>query len=105
MMNTSRVLSCVYFSFYLGPTGASDFPHSRQDDLEREVINPQNGHIRCAAKPRTGGASEVNRFETEALIWAIRLRTRSLSRRKSDSIAKFTFRCFLLTNECFVHKT
>jgi len=29
--------------------GASDFPHSRQDLLDRGVINPQNGHILCDA--------------------------------------------------------
>jgi hypothetical protein len=34
---------------YLGVAGASDFPHSRQDDLDRDVINPQNGHILCDA--------------------------------------------------------
>jgi hypothetical protein len=31
------------------PAGASDFPHSRQDVLVREVIKPQNGHILCDA--------------------------------------------------------
>ena len=26
---------------------ASDLPHSRHDDFDRDVINPQNGHILC----------------------------------------------------------
>jgi hypothetical protein len=29
----------------------SNFPHSRHDDLDREVIRPQNGHILCDPKP------------------------------------------------------
>jgi len=36
-------LVCLYLA------GASDLPHSRQDVLERDVINPQNGHILCDA--------------------------------------------------------
>ena len=34
---------------YLAVAGASDFPHSRQDDFDRGVMSPQNGHIRCDA--------------------------------------------------------
>ena len=34
---------------YLVVAGTSDFPHSRQDDFDRDVINPQNGHILCDA--------------------------------------------------------
>jgi hypothetical protein len=34
---------------HVPPVGASDFPHSRQTVLERDVINPQNGHILCDA--------------------------------------------------------
>jgi hypothetical protein len=59
------------------PVGASDFPHSRQDVLDRDVINPQNGHILCDAKPRAGGVSDANSFETDAVILASRLRKRS----------------------------
>jgi hypothetical protein len=57
--------------------GASDFPHSRQDDLDFDVINPQNGHILWDAKPRIGGASDPNSFETAAVNEARRLRRRS----------------------------
>ena len=55
------------------PTGASDFPHSRQDDLDRDVINPQNGHILCEAKPRSGGVSDAISLEMAALTEASRL--------------------------------
>jgi hypothetical protein len=34
---------------YLVVAGASDFPHSRHDVFDRDVINPQNGHILCDA--------------------------------------------------------
>jgi hypothetical protein len=34
---------------YLAVAGASDFPHSRHDVFDRDVINPQNGHILCDA--------------------------------------------------------
>jgi hypothetical protein len=60
--------------------GASDFPHSRQEFLARDVINPQNGHILCDAKPGTLGVTAANSFETESLTKAIRLRTRSRNR-------------------------
>jgi hypothetical protein len=60
--------------------GASDFPHSRQEFLARDVINPQNGHILCDAKPGALGVTAANSFETEALTKAMRLRTRSRNR-------------------------
>jgi hypothetical protein len=63
--------------------GASDFPHSRQDDLERGVINPQNGHILCDAKPRAGGATDAISFEKDALMAVARLHHRSLNCRKA----------------------
>ena len=70
----SRLLTLIYL---VVPVGASDFPHSRQDVFDRDVINPQNGHILCDAKPRAGGVSEANSFETDAAIVASRLRKRS----------------------------
>jgi hypothetical protein len=42
-----RLLSFIFH--HRGVAGASDFPHSRHDDLERAVISPQNGHILCDA--------------------------------------------------------
>ena len=59
--------------------GASDLPHSKQDVLERGVISPQNGHILCKAKPRTGGVIEANSFDTDEAIRTSRLRKRSRS--------------------------
>ena len=41
----------------------SDLPHSRHDDLDREVISPQKGHIRCDPKPAISGFSLVARRE------------------------------------------
>jgi hypothetical protein len=75
------------FYLYLVVAGASDFPHSRHDDFDRDVINPQNGHILCDAKPRTGGVSDANSLETDAVIVASRLRKRSRNRRKARSIS------------------
>ena len=62
------------------PAGASDFPHSRQEFLDRDVINPQNGHILCDAKPGAVGVIDANSFETEAVMEARRLRKRSRNR-------------------------
>jgi len=78
------VYSC--YGYLVMPVGASDFPHSRQEVLDREVINPQKGHILCDAKPRAFGVSGANSVETEAEMEASRLRKRSRNRRKSGSI-------------------
>jgi hypothetical protein len=80
------LLPICLLPIYLVPAGARDFPHSRQDDLERGVINPQNGHILCDAKPRTGGVIDANSFENDALIAVNRLRNRSLNCRKAAFI-------------------
>jgi hypothetical protein len=39
----------------------SDFPHSRQDVLDFEVISPQNGHMRWEPKPTISGFSRMTR--------------------------------------------
>ena len=36
-------------------TARNDFPHSRQNSFERDVINPQDGHILCGPKPAICG--------------------------------------------------
>jgi len=56
--------------------GASDLPHSRHEVLDRDVINPQKGHILCDAKPGAVGVIDANSFEMEAR----RLRKRSRNR-------------------------
>jgi hypothetical protein len=53
--------------------GANTFPHSRQQVFVRGVINPQNGHILCDAKPRFDGADDANSFEMDALNATSRL--------------------------------
>jgi hypothetical protein len=67
--------------------GASDLPHTRHEVFERGVINPQNGHILCDAKPRTGGVTAANRLAKDALVEAIRRRKLSRHRRSMRSIS------------------
>jgi hypothetical protein len=69
------------------PAGASDFPHSRQEFLDRDVINPQKGHILCDAKPGAAGVIDANSFEAEAVMEASRLRKRLRNRRRARSIS------------------
>jgi hypothetical protein len=83
--------------------GASDFPHSRQDDLERGVINPQNGHILCDAKPRAGGVIDANSFAKDALNAVNRLRNRSLNCRKAIFIVDLPS-IFLTVNRWSRHR-
>jgi hypothetical protein len=47
--------------------GAKNLPHSRQDVLDRGVINPQNGHIRCVATARSARVMDAVSLETDAL--------------------------------------
>jgi hypothetical protein len=75
---SSTLVLCQSCHAYLA--GASDFPHSRQEFLDRDVISPQKGHIRCDAKPGAVGAINANSFETEAVMAARRLRNRSRNR-------------------------
>jgi len=69
----STILPCLSFH----RAGASDLPHSRHEFLDRDVINPQKGHILCDAKPGACGVIDANSFETEAVMGARRLRKRS----------------------------
>ena len=69
------ILSCLSCH-----AGRSDFPHSRQEFLDRGVIKPQNGHILCDAKPGAVGVIDANSFEMEAVMGARRLRKRSRNR-------------------------
>jgi len=71
---------------YLVVAGASDFPHSRQDDLDRDVINPQNGHILAVAKRRRDGLSDDSNIETKALAPASRTRSRARARSRVSFI-------------------
>ena len=79
----STTLSCLSFH----RAGASDLPHSRHEVLDRDVINPQNGHILCDAKPGAAGVIDANNFETVAVMEASRLRKRSRNRRRARSIS------------------
>ncbi len=48
---------------YANCIAGSGFPHSTQNAFEREVINPQKGHIRCERKP-VGGRVSFERIAT-----------------------------------------
>jgi len=76
--------------------GASDLPHSRHEVLDRDVINPQKGHILCDAKPGAAGVIDANSFETVAVMEATRLRKRSRNRRRARSIKRSTLHSFFL---------
>src|SRR6266480_1765434 len=52
-------------SFHRGYAARTGLPHSRQNAFERDVINPQDGHILCGPKPAIGGFTLTNR--TDAL--------------------------------------
>jgi hypothetical protein len=61
--NTIRMTihSCCVASFHHRYTAGNDFPHSRQNSFERDVINPQDGHILCDLKPAICGFSLLQR--------------------------------------------
>jgi hypothetical protein len=88
----SSILSCQSLSYLsCHRAGASDLPHSRHEALDRDVINPQKGHILCDAKPGAAGVIDANSFETVAVMEATRLRKRSRNRRRARSIKRSTF--------------
>jgi hypothetical protein len=87
LCHTYLVISCHR-------AGASDLPHSRHEVLDRDVINPQKGHIRCDAKPGAAGVIDANSFKTVAVMEATRLRKRSRKRRRARSISD-SFSLFL----------
>ena len=77
----SSILLCLSLSYLsCHRAGASDLPHSRHEVLDRDVINPQKGHILCDAKPGAAGVMDANTFEKEAVTEASRLRKRSRNR-------------------------
>jgi len=81
--------------------GARDLPHSRHEVLDRDVINPQKGHILCDAKPGAAGVIAANSFETEAVMEASRLRKRSRNRRRARSISDTPSFFLHLLGSCF----
>jgi len=42
---------------------ANGFPHSRQNAFDRDVINPQDGHILCDPKPAICGFGLIKRAD------------------------------------------
>jgi hypothetical protein len=54
---------CSVASFHHRYTAGNDFLHSRQNSFERDVINPQDGHILCDPKPAICGLSLIQRAD------------------------------------------
>ncbi len=50
-------------SFHRRYAARNDSPHSRQNSFERDVINPQDGHILCGPKPAICGFSLTKRAD------------------------------------------
>jgi len=72
------------------PAG-NGFPHSRQNAFERDVINPQDGHILCDPKPAICGFSLMKRgdalkFLNERVMKVGSVRKRRQDGRKTGSI-------------------
>src|SRR5712691_10167379 len=57
----TKIHFCSVASFHHKYTAGNDFPHSRQNSFERDVINPQDGHILCEPKPAICGFSLIQR--------------------------------------------
>src|SRR6185437_10732152 len=60
----------------LTQAGLSDLPHSKQQVLVRDVINPQNGHILCEWTSSARGLIIARSFPNQSIRKAIRLRRR-----------------------------
>ena len=58
-----KIYFCSVASFHHRYTAGNDFPHSRQNSFERDVINPQDGHILCDPKPAICGFSLIQRAD------------------------------------------
>ena len=83
--------SCSVASFHHRYTAGNDFPHSRQNSFERDVINPQDGHILCDPKPTICGFSLIQRadalkFLNERVTKVGSVRKRGQSGRKTGSM-------------------
>jgi hypothetical protein len=56
-MRSPNKRAAVHFFEVEYTTAVKGLPHSRQLAFNREVINPQDGHILCDPDPATGGFS------------------------------------------------
>jgi len=82
---------CSVASFHHRYTPGNDFPHSRQNSFERDVINPQDGHILCDPKPAICGFSLIQRadalkFLNERVTKVGSVRKRGQNGRKTGSM-------------------
>jgi len=72
-------------------TAGNDFPHSRQNTFERDVMNPQDGHILWDPKPAICGFSLIPRadalkFLNERVTKVGSVRKREQNGRKTGSM-------------------
>jgi len=91
--NTIRITIhvCSVASFHHRCTAGNDFPHSRQNAFERDVINPQDGHILNDPKPAICGFSLIQRadalkFLNERVTKVGSVRKREQNGRKTGSM-------------------
>src|SRR6266436_5890316 len=87
-----KMYFCSVASFHHRYTAGNDFPHSRQNSFERDVINPQDGHILvCDPKPAICGFSLIQRadalkFLNERVTEVGSVRKRGQNGRKTGSM-------------------
>jgi hypothetical protein len=70
----------AYFFEVEYTTAVKDLPHSKQLAFNRDVINPQDGHILCDRNPATCGFSL-------RIQWSNRIVKRMISRPKEILVA------------------
>jgi hypothetical protein len=93
MRSTTKIVQSMFYllcsqhnhlaSCRTNRTSASELPHSRQNALERGVINPQNGHILCVRTSPACGVMILRSAPNRSARKASRLR----NGRKSESIS------------------
>src|SRR5229473_6330371 len=91
-----KIYFCSVASFHHRYTAGNDFPHSRQNSFERDVINPQDGHILCDPKPAICGFSLIKRadalkFLNERVTEVGSVRKRGQNGRKTGSMVNSHF--------------
>jgi hypothetical protein len=72
--------AAVYFFEVEYTTAVKGLPHSKQLAFNRDVINPQEGHILCDRNPATCGFSL-------RIQWSIRIVKRTISKPKEILVA------------------
>ena len=93
-MTITLLFPCIFHARY---TAGSGFPHSRQNAFERDVINPQDGHILCDPKPGICGCfsliklADALKFLNERATKVGSVRKRGQNGRETGSIDEPSF--------------